>query len=57
MLLLIEMVMNAIQSLKFFGFKKRYHLQAVSSVSIASGSLIAKYKLAVSAGQSQSGLQ
>lgn len=57
MLLLIEMVMNAIQSLKFFGFKKRYHLQAVSSVSIASGSLIAKYKLAVSAGHSQSGLQ
>lgn len=57
MLLLIEMVMNAIQPLKWFTFLKMHHLQAVSSVPLASGSLIAKYKLAVSAGHSQSGLQ
>lgn len=56
MLLLIDMVMNAIQSLEFCSFKKRHNLQAVS-LTTASGSLIAKYKLAVSAGHSQSGLQ
>jgi len=48
------MVMNAIQSLKFFSLKKRYNLQAVIPVTVASGSLIAQHKLAVSAGQSVS---
>lgn len=55
--MLIEMVMKAVRPLKFFSLSQRCNLQAVSSVTIASGSSAAKDQLAVSARHGWLGLQ